>query len=177
MREVEVKILEVNVPELRKKLPSLGAKKIFSGKVTSKPFDFPDGRLKKNNEPLRVRQIGKTVEVVHKSAPEEVKGFKIRKETETTVADFDTMCKIFENIGLEQVCHSEKIRESYRLGNIRFDIDQYPKIPAYLEVEAEDEKEVEKGVKMLGFRMDQTTASASKAILKKYGVHVNDLRF
>ena len=99
MREVEVKILDIDVEAVRKRLLELGATKVFDGDVDFIMFDYPDGRIRSKNEHFRLRKIGDKVELVHKSSPEPVEGFKIRKETETCVEDFDTMIEILKNVG------------------------------------------------------------------------------
>ncbi|MBS3176249.1 class IV adenylate cyclase [Candidatus Woesearchaeota archaeon] len=168
MREVEVKILEINVPEIKKKLKVLGAKKVFEGKVEYKLFDFPNRSLNKKDELLRIRQKGNVVEVVHKGSNEQVDRFRVRKETETTLGNFESGCDIFEKIGMKVIFHEKRSRESYKLGSVTFEIDQYPNIPSYLEIEAEKESDVKKAVEALGFTMDQTTSMDGGAVLDYY---------
>ena len=40
MKEIEVKILEIDVASIKKKLDSLGAKKVFEGELTASYYDL-----------------------------------------------------------------------------------------------------------------------------------------
>lgn len=170
MREVEVKILDINVEEIKKKLLELGAKKIFDGKIHYKTFDFSDNFLRNKRQHLRVRKMGDKVEVTHKGTPEQVDGFKIRREIETHVEDFDAMCEIFEKLGMSRVYEAEKLRQTYKLENAKIEFDTYPGIKTYLEIETSDEKELMKTVQALGFTMDQTRAIGAQDLLKEKGI-------
>jgi len=168
MREVEVTILEINVEATRKKLLDLGAKKVFDGDMSYFAFDFPDNRLNKKGELLRIRKVGNKTEITHKSKKENVEGFKIKKEIETQVKDFEVICEIFEKCGMKIIHQGQKKRESYKLGSTNFEIDFVPGIPAFLEIETQDEKEIQKAVTMLDFNMKQTTAMTGKEIEEYY---------
>ena len=59
MKEIEVKILEINVADVQKRLKELGAQKLFDGELEWVVFDFPDGRLGKEEILVRLRRTGK----------------------------------------------------------------------------------------------------------------------
>ena len=50
MKEIEVKILDINVGEVRKKLQNLKAEKIFYGENKMVFFDYPTEDLKKKRK-------------------------------------------------------------------------------------------------------------------------------
>jgi len=56
---------------------------------------------------------------------------------------------VFLDMGLECIMAYEKHRTSYKLGKCRFEIDEFPDIPPFLEIEA-DEKTIDKYMKILG---------------------------
>ena len=167
MREIEVKILEINVEEIRKKLLDLGAEKVFEGEIQMTSYDFPDNRLEKKGEFIRLRKLGEKVELCHKGKKED-SHLKVREEIEITVNDFKDTVKILENIGLVKYYEGNKKRESYKLGKISFEIDFYPLIPPFLEIEAPSEEEVEKYVEKLGYTMKQTTNLSGYRLEKDY---------
>jgi len=169
MNEIEVKILEINTAEIRQKLKKIGAKKIFEGEIHAKSFDYPDGRLKKEGIYLRVRKIGDKVELCCKEKMES-DSFKKRNETDIEVGNFENMISLLEKLGLKQTFEYKKHRESHKLNNTRFEIDDYPGIPTYLEIEAQTEEEVEKAVKLLGYTMKQTTSDSMNKVIEKYKV-------
>lgn len=166
-REIEVKILEINLKELRKKLEALGAKKFFEGEVDALLFDTLDGRMKKSHQTLRLRKAGDRVELCFKSKNES-KEFKIMDEFEVLTSDFDTTKKILESVGFICTHQSKKHRECYRCGKIKFDIDTYPNIPTYLEIEAPTEAEVKEYVEKLGYTMQQATNLSALGVEEYY---------
>ncbi len=169
MNEIEVKILEINKAEILQKLEKIGAKKIFEGEIDAKSFDYPDGRLKKEGRYLRVRKIGEKTELCCKEKMES-DSFKKRKEIDIEVESFEDMIALLEKIGLKLTFEYKKHRESYKLGNTRFEIDNFPGIPVYLEIEAQTEEEVEKAVKLLGYTIKQTTSDSMNKLIEKYKV-------
>lgn len=167
MKEIEVKILDVNVPSLRKKLHALGAKKFFDGEIESVSLDYADERLEKEGKMLRVRKAGDRCEITFKGKNVSSQ-FKKMDEIEVVTNDFDMTLEIFKRIGMKEIYRGTKKRECYRRGNIKFDIDAVRGIPPYVEVEASTEKDVVAGVRLLGFTMKQTTNMNGFQVLDYY---------
>ena len=167
MKEIEVKILEIDVDEIRKKLLALGAEKIFDGELDIVGFDYPDGRLFKAGELLRVRKVGKEVELCFKGKKEDSQ-FKTQEEIEVNTSAFKDTVTILEKIGLQVMYEGKKHRESYKLGKVRFEIDTYPNIPTFLEIEAPTEEEVKSTVEKLGYQMEQTNNLDARQLEKHY---------
>jgi adenylate cyclase class 2 len=158
MDEVEVKILDINPEEIRKKLLAAGAVKTFEGPMEAKVFDFPDLRLKNNDGYIRLRKAGDKVEMTYKGTLPS-KEFKKREEIETHVEDHDAVMDMLLRIGMKEVKSYKKKRESYRLGNINFDMDFYSepfKLNPMVEVESTEDG-VKKGVQLLGYSMQDTS--------------------
>lgn len=177
MKEIEVKILEVDPEQIRKKLEEIGAKKTAEGIMKSTLFDTEDGKMKEGNQTLRLRKWNGKTEFCFKKKGES-KEFKQKEEIETFVEDFDAASKILNGLGFTNTRYFEKKRESYELGNIHFEIDTYPGIPTFIEVEAPTQEEVKKGVELLGFTMDKTTSMNAVAIIEeKYGIKSKDCKF
>ena len=177
--EVEAKILEINVDEVRKKLLELGAKLVYDKLQVVRILDFDDERLDKNDELLRIRKIGDKVELTFKGAKQPTGNVKTREEIETHVEDFDKVLKIFERLGLKPVRSYEKHRISYKLGNITFEIDHLPNIPTippWLEIEAPSQKEVEEMVEKLGFKKEDMKSYEGIELLKHYNLDIKDIK-
>ena len=56
MKEVEVKILEIDGKEIEERLTSLGAKKILDSDIQTIFFDFHNGKIMKAKDVLRLRK-------------------------------------------------------------------------------------------------------------------------
>lgn len=167
MKEIEIKILEIDQQGIRNKLLALGAEKTFEGEVHALVFDFPDQRLHNQGSFLRVRKIGDKTELCFKGKKEKSQ-FKVREEIETVTDAFGNTISIIENLGLKKIKESKKMRESYQLGKIRFELDTFENIPTLLEIEAPTETEVQKYVKKLGFNMSQTTNISGSEVEEYY---------
>jgi adenylate cyclase class 2 len=150
MNEIEVKILEVDVPGLEKKLIELGGKKVFDGQITSVAFDFPDRRFSDDEILIRLRKKGNESELTVKKLVE-TKQSKISIEDEVIVSDFETMEKILQTIGLQKKNKPlTKHRMSYLLDNVHFEFDTYPQFPTYLEIEAPSNEAIAEYAQKLG---------------------------
>jgi adenylate cyclase class 2 len=81
-------------------------------------YDTPERDLRARTEILRIRQYGNTYTVTHKgladphSAPDSSR-YKVRIETETTVADGPTLAAIFEHLGYSAAFVYEKYRTEW----------------------------------------------------------------
>jgi adenylate cyclase class IV len=66
MEEFEIKFLEVDVPELEKKLLAIGAKKTGEYYYSTALFDYPDFRMDKDHAWLKLRTDGKETTLSYK---------------------------------------------------------------------------------------------------------------
>ena len=150
VREIEAKILEVDGAALRKKLGQIGAKKVFSGKLSSIYFDFPDNGLWKGRKILRLRKEGKRAVLCIKVKTAKSR-MKERDEFEIEVSDFSRAERMLKLLGLAEKRRIEKHRTSFRLGNAEIELDKMPGIPLFMEIEAGSAKKVAAIAKRLGF--------------------------
>ena len=64
----------------------------------------------------------------------------------------------------------------FKLEKLKIEIDKYPSIPAYLEIEG-SKKEIENLLKRLGYKLSQTTNMNATSVLKYYNVNPNFQKF
>jgi len=162
MNEIEVKILGIDPAEIRKRLKKAGAKKIFKAKIDARFYDFPDGRIQKAGNHVRLRKVGSVkTEFTFKKLVSKKK-YKHNKETDITINDFKKAHEFLTSIGLTKVKSYTKTRERYKLKNFQYEIDKYPKIPVFVEIEVKSndakksKKELEKAVKVIGYKIEDT---------------------
>ncbi len=173
--EIEIKILEINKKEITNRLKKIGAKKILDARLKVYFFDFPDKRLTLKHSAIRVRQEGEKVKInIKKNIVQ--KKVKQADEYETEVQDFDTMAKILKLIGLEVISEQEKDRISYTWKGIAFDIDTYPGIPTFIEIEANSVGKLRQGLKAIGKTLNESNTMTGKQLLSHYGVDINQTR-
>lgn len=176
MLEIELKILEIDPKVIEEKLLRLGAKKEGTVLVIDKHFDFPNHYIHKRKQLLRLRELGDKFFLTHKEKVPKNTIVKILEETETEIKDAKTVEIILKKLGLHIVKYREKKRTSFILNKVRCEIDQYPKIPPYLEIEGSQE-DILSVVKELGFSLKDTTNKSASKVLKKYNVNSKILKF
>ena len=171
MKEVEVKILDIDRKQAEKILVSLGAKKVFDDEVTTTIYDFPNKSIKTAKDLIRLRKLGKRSFLTFKKFIEHSQ-LKVRQEFEVEVSDFNTMHTILLSLGLWPEYQIKKHRTSYHLNDVHFDIDkhvdEYGFIPEFLEIEATDVKTVKKYVTSLGYTRSQCKAWGFSEVINYY---------
>lgn len=79
-------------------------------------FDTPAHNLRALTQILRIRQYGNLCTVTHKRMPDQAPSdarYKVRIETETTVADGDALSEIFQQLGYIPTFIYEKFRTEW----------------------------------------------------------------
>lgn len=172
MKEIEVKILKINKKEIIRKLKNMGAKKSFDGVICGEYFDYPDDKLDKNNELLRLRTAGEKVFLTYKGNLKKGK-IKSCEEKEIEVSDYNTLKDIFLQIGLKVKKETmKKHRVSYSLGKTHFEIEtpleNYNFIPPFMEIESTNAKIIYKYAKMLGYKENECLNWTGNDVIKFY---------
>ena len=76
-------------------------------------------------------------------------GIDETEEIEVNVDDFEKAAQILNKLNFSERKYQENRRKFYRLGDIEFCIDSWPRIPTYLEVESHSEEKVLEGLSLL----------------------------
>ena len=101
MKELEVKILEVNRKKIEEILANLGAKKVFEGSIQTLFFDFEDGRIVKARDVLRLRKEPNNIELTYKKV-HYTESLKAAEEYSVEISDMEEMKKILDELGLNR---------------------------------------------------------------------------
>mgnify|MGYP001561851608 CR=1 FL=1 len=179
MREIETKVLEVDKEEIKEKLKKLGAKEIQNTRLTVDWYCPKGTQMDKHPWYLRIRTTsdGKS-EVSWKSLPKITGNTRHSNEVNINVSDAMLTGKLFEAIGLENYAHQEKDRISFVLKDWNFDLDQYPSMPAYLEIEGTSHEHVQEAIKMLNLGNHKSIGEGERVLIKKeYGLDWFNMRF
>ena len=97
-------------------------------------------------------------------------------ETEMEVPSIESANAILEQLGFAYRNYQEKKRTSYTLDGTEIDIDIWPLIPPYLEIEGKSDEQIHQVVKKLGL-MDKETISCNTAeVYQKYGIDIYEYR-
>lgn len=171
MKELEVKILEVDRDRIEEILANLRAKRVFDGEIETLLFDFKDGKIAKAKDVLRLRKEKNEIELTYKTVLSD-QGVKVAEECTVEVSDLERMKKILECLGLSVVECMQKHRVSYSLHDLHFDIDRYTgdygHIPEFLEIEAKSIDLIHKYADLLGFKAKDCLPWSTNELLRHY---------
>ncbi len=157
--EIEAKWLAINSADLRRALQQAGAILVFPERLMTRcNFDYPDKRLERIGGWVRVRNEVDKITLSYKQLNDRtVYG---TKEVNVVVNDFQSTCKLLEPIGLEQHSFQETMRESWRFGDTEIEIDTWPWIPTFVEIEAKSEGQPFRVAKKLGLSRSEALHSS-----------------
>jgi adenylate cyclase, class 2 len=180
MKEVEVKLLNVDPASVTQRLLALGAEKKFDGLLKVNYFDKEDGQIREKGDLLRVRQFGdERTEVCYKTNKRVEDGFKVCDEYHLSGTSFEDAVKLFENLGYKVTCSYEKRRTTFVRSDLEIVIDEYPQIPPFIEIEGEDTQAIEKLIVDLDLTENERSSHAINGLIKeKYpDIELNGLKF
>ncbi len=179
MKEIETKILDVNPRGIKARLKKLGAKQIQKGRLVVDWYG-PKGLTHAGDDPwfLRIRTGGGKTEITWKAHSKVLGASRAHKEINTLLSSHAEAGALLEAIGLERYGHQEKDRISWVFKNWRFDLDQYPKMPAYLEIESNSEKNVQAAIKLLKLEKHRAMPEGERTLIQReYKLDWYDMRF
>jgi len=181
MEEIEVKFLNINPKLIEKKLKKIGAKKVFEKLYKRRVFDYPDLRLDKQGAWIRLRDEGEKKMLAFKQrvgveTHDGKTSYKSMEEVEVEISNLEKTAEILSKIGLKEKHYVENKRIRYQLGNIEFDIDSFPKLEPYLEIEASSWQEIDKAIKLLGLNPKDKKIFSTYQVYRLKGINVNDYK-
>ena len=125
-KEIEIKFRVKNVRELTRNLRRAGFRLVTKRThELNTLYDWPDQRLRKRGELLRLRKYGSEWLLTHK-AKGAAGRHKTRVETQTQVSDGKKMAAVLEALGLVPTFRYEKFRSEWTDGKGNVVIDQTP---------------------------------------------------
>ena len=169
--EFEERILEIDVEKMIEKLNSLGAQKIGEWFQKRYVYDFNPAR---DSQWIRLRTNGETVTLAYKNVEKNtVDG---TRELEIEVSDFDETNELLNVLGYQAKGYQENKRIRYMLDGVEIDIDSWPMIPTYLEIEADSEEKVKEIEKKLEVDPSKVTALNCDDIYRDiYGIETKEI--
>lgn len=175
-KEIEARFLDINKDALIKTLNDAGA--IDKGDDILKEVIFYDQSGKWSDDGrfvrLRTRQ-GKTIMTYKHISHDAVDS---AKEIEFEVPDTELAEVFLTNIDLVASRHQEKRRHTFTLDGVTIDIDTWPQIPTYVELEGESEEALQNVAKKLGLDWNSAVfIDARKIIEQVYAVPVGSMKW
>ncbi len=91
-------------------------------------------------------------------------------ETEIEVPSIEDADNLLETLGFSHKSYQEKIRKTYILKGYEIDIDTWPMLNTFIEVEGKNEKDIEKIINILGYELKDTISCTVDEIYKQNGI-------
>lgn len=178
MKELETRIVDIDVDNIRNILISNGAVKVKMEDQINDLYDFEDGRLLEKKGYARIRTVNDLLnnKIVYFMTTKKMlsqERFKVMEEYETIIDNKQMGEGIFKSLGLVLKESNKKYRESYKLLDclVEIDINDKSFCPfPYLEIETTSEEKLEVVVKLLGYTLEDTTSETIYDILNKRGL-------
>ena len=170
--EIEERVLDINSEEVIKRLEVLNATKVGEWHQRRYVYDFDP---KRENEWIRLRSNGYETTLTFKNI--EKNSIDGTKELEIEVSDFDETNQLLNVLGYKAKAYQENKRIRYSLNGVEVDIDSWPLIPTYLEIEGKSIEEVRKIEELLEVDTNKITSLNCQDIYKQiYGIDIDKIK-
>jgi adenylate cyclase class 2 len=178
--EIELKFVIPDLSGLRGRLQDLGAacigERTFEHNIR---YETEDGRLLENDCLLRLRKDQGTTLTFKSPPPTTDARFKIHRELEVGVSDFDTMDAILNALGCVRCQIYEKWRETWQLSDATLCMDTMP-FGRFLEIEGSPDT-IMRIVHALGLSWERRILSSYlgmfEILREKAGLPFSDVTF
>lgn len=172
-REIEVKVLNIDVDEIQRILIEKGAEKISTEYQTNYTYVPKSGELKNGYLRIRERIVDgekAPTEITFKENAPTNKGVRVNDEYTSEISSATNMAKILQELGVVEQHKGKKERISYLYRDQRFDIDiwdrsTYPK--PYMEIEFTNVDLMDEIIEDLGIDKSNVTSDSINELIEK----------
>ncbi len=175
MEEIEVKFLNINILEIEEKLKTIGASKVKEFFYRRRVFDYPDWRLDKAAAWLRLRDEGEQITLAFKQRQgadqhDGTGNDTGMEEIEIIVSDFDKTAEMLLKLGFVEKHYAENKRIRWQKDGVEFDLDIYPELEPYLEIEADSWEKIDQAIGWLELNPEDKRIFSANQIYKLKGI-------
>lgn len=175
-KEIEVRFLEVDKEDLVKKLLALGAKDFGEVMLEEVIFYDPECKWRDENKYIRLRKSGDKIKLTYKENKEQI--IDSATEIEFGVTDMASAEAFVEKLGFPASRYQQKKRHTFELDGVTLDIDTWPRIPTYVELEGPSEQAIKDVAQQLGFDWSKVVLEdPGHVIQNKYGIPVLTMKW
>jgi len=100
------------------------------------------------------------------------------EEIEFEVSDKEKAEQLLNKLGFVAYRHQEKKRHTLLLNGVTFDIDTWPRIPTYVELEGESEEDLKKAAAAVGLDWNNAVLKNPRAVIEEnYKIPVGTMTY
>lgn len=166
--EIEATFVEVDKAQLRKKLKNIGAE-LIQPETLMRRVVFSVGPTSF----ARVRDEGKRIVLTYKNHFSN--GLTGTEEINVEVDNYENTIALLKACGLKVKSQEDSYRESWKVHDVEIDIDTWPWIPSYVEIEGPTTDDVESTATLLGFDMKNAIIGSVDEVYKLYYDVTNEI--
>jgi adenylate cyclase class IV len=128
------------------------------------------------NKWIRLRKSNNKIELTTKHILEKQNNkFQNVIETEIEVSSLEETNRLLENIGIARRSYQEKIRYSYEYKTAEIEIDIWPQLDPYMEIECDDENIIEEIIEKLDLKNNEIVSLNTEQLYKRIGIDVHSM--
>jgi adenylate cyclase class 2 len=174
--EIECRFLEIDKKSLIDKLRVLGAHDKGERLLEEIIIYDPELTWSSHNKFIRLRNTGEQILLSYKE--HNALTADGTYEIEFAVSDMDRAIVLFEKLGYRPHRRQQKLRHTFTHNDIVFDIDTWPKVPTYVEIEGTSEQALRDAAKLVGFEWKDVRFDNAGLILENvYKIPFRNLRW
>jgi adenylate cyclase class 2 len=173
--EHEAKILDVDSAEFATRILAAGGTAHGSAVTRRYTYDLSPGAGRRW---MRLRDTAGRATLAIKEYVDD--GISGTSELEVEVGDFATAAELLARLGFTAKTYQETRRTSYQLDGAHLEIDEWPLLPAYLEIEGRSPEHVLRVAATLGYAPEALTGANTTEIYARHGIDlesISELRF
>ncbi|MFD6397315.1 class IV adenylate cyclase [Nocardia sp. NPDC060249] len=169
--EHEAKILDIDPDAIDRRILDKGGQKFGERFMRRYVYDIDPGV---DGKWIRLRDNGNsTTLAVKEITSDAIDG---THEVEVSVDDFAATNAVLEMMGFSAKSYQETKRISYTLDGAELELDTWPGIPPYLEIEAATKADVIRVAELLGYTEADLTGENTIKIYARHGIDLNTIR-
>src|SRR3989344_6298372 len=177
--EIEVKFLNIDPAQTEAKLLEIGALKVRDFFYRRRVFDYPDWRLDKAHSWLRLLDEGDKITLSFKKRIGADKHDGTgnddgMEEVEIAVDDFEKTVQLLLALGFIEKHYAENKRSRWIKDGVEFDIDTFPELEPYLEIEATGWNKIDEAIAWLGLSPADKKIFSTSQIYALKGIKIAD---
>jgi adenylate cyclase class 2 len=172
-KEIETRFLDIDKDQLVRKLDSLGAVDKGEEKLEEIIFHAADLSWVGKNKFVRLRKTkGKMVLTYKENIGQTVDS---AQEIELEVSDLGKCSEFLGKLGLRPMRQLEKYRHIFELDGVTIDIDTWPKIPPYVEIEGPSVESLKAVCGTLDMDWEKRCDGDAREVFRKYGYDLDNI--
>jgi adenylate cyclase class 2 len=172
-KEIETRFLDIDKNKLAKELLALGAVDKGEEKLEEMIFHAVDGLWVGKRKFVRLRKTNGKIKLTYKENEEQK--VDSAQEIEFEVPDWDKCSEFLGKVGLTSMRHLEKYRHTFEFDGATIDIDTWPKIPVYAEIEGPSVEAIKNVCEKLRMDWEERFDGDAREVFRHYGYNLDDI--